>query len=452
MFNIQQYRKQASIIEKVLSDAPSYEKDYRIPASEYAQRQKNVWDMLQKKGFDCGVMYSNPFYRGDVPYLTGNTNMMVEPVAAVLGKNGLFFIAGLEEGLVAEQYCRRSGVINRRVDIMQIGAKTYPDGLLRPENIICEACSGKPRNIAVLTMPGILPVNLMQCLSSMVGCENVVDLSEEYYMIKYAKSEEELRLAEESCRIADVMLEGMLRILKPGMTETQVAEWGELIARELGVESMGFPILLTSGENNKTMVGKAGNRIIREGDIVHIGVSPQRDGVSGAERASVMCVRDPEQVTSSYRMWMDFLEGAFWRSVDAFKEIAANDLPGCYHEKEMIRYYESRKEEMERRSGLSLPRFAEQKGYVTTHNSGYTECQEQYGALGVNFNRTLPERVLMMTDVGLCGYLDDWNNVYIPDLDYIVIEKTCGKYGKEVRVLNQLPVNLQHLVGEGFDC
>jgi hypothetical protein len=29
----------------------------------------------------------------------------------------------------------------------------------------------------------------------------------------------------------------------------------------------------------------------------------------------------------------------------------------------------------------------------------------------------------------------------------VVVEKTLGKYGRDVRVLNKLPVNLQHLVG-----
>lgn len=451
MFDKSLFRNQAKIVENVLAKAPSFEKDYRIPGEEFVQRQKKVWKMLQKEGFDCGIVYSNPFYRGDVPYLTGNTNMMVEPAAAVLAENGLFFIAGLEEGLLAEQYCRRSGVLNRRVDIMNIGSSHYSNNILLPETIIQEACGGAPRNIALLTSQAIFPINLYRVLIGMVGEENVKDLSEKYYEIKYDKSDNELRLAEESCIISDFMLEGMLRTLRPGMTETQVAEWGEFIAREMGVESMGFPILVTSGINNKTMVGKAGNRIIREGDIIHVGVSPQRDGISGAQRASVMCVRSPEDVRPDYMMWMGFLEDAFRYAITVYEEIAQKDLPGCYHEQAMICYYDSRREEMERRSGLKLPRFAELKGYVTTHNSGYTECQELYGALNLNFNRKLPKQVLMMMDVGLCSYVDTWENEIIPNLDYIVIEKTTGKYDKEIRVLNRLPVNLQHLVGEGFD-
>ena len=56
-----------------------------------------------------------------------------------------------------------------------------------------------------------------------------------------------------------------------------------------------------------------------------------------------------------------------------------------------------------------------------------------------------------MMDVGLCSYVDAWENEIIPNLDYIVIEKSTGKYNKEIRILNRLPINLQHLVGEGFN-
>ena len=41
-----------------------------------------------------------------------------------------------------------------------------------------------------------------------------------------------------------------------------------------------------------------------------------------------------------------------------------------------------------------------------------------------------------------------WNDVIIPGMDYAVVEKTPGKYGKEVKVLTELPVNLQEFVGK----
>jgi len=53
---------------------------------------------------------------------------------------------------------------------------------------------------------------------------------------------------------------------------------GLAIASELGVEDMGFDIMVTSNEANRTLIGMAVNKKIIEDDIVHIGVAPKRDG------------------------------------------------------------------------------------------------------------------------------------------------------------------------------
>ena len=52
-----------------------------------------------------------------------------------------------------------------------------------------------------------------------------------------------------------------------------------------------------------------------------------------------------------------------------------------------------------------------------------------------------------MLDVALRGVGNRWDDVVIPGLDYLLVEKTLGKYGPRVEVLNALPINMQHLVG-----
>lgn len=450
MFSSALWKKQADIVAQVLEKAPKFDKEYRLPLEEFADRQQKVWEAVKAAGFDCGIVYSDEHYCGDVPYLGGNNNIIVEPIAGVITESGFHFIAGLESGTVAEQLYRRSGAKMNRVDILKIDDPQYPEGLVRPEQIIEAACGGKPKKIGLLTTRYVFPVSLYNVLRNYVGEENIEDISEKYYEIKYEKSEREMRLIEEGSRICDVMMEGMLRVLRPGMYETQVAQWGYAIAYELGAEEMGFKVMVTAGDSNKTMVGRASNNIIKEGDIVHIGVSPKRDGLCAAERASVVCVKDPSLVPAEQKVWFDFLEGAFHAGVAQFRKIAEQDLLGNTHEQAMIDYYNSKAEEMSQKTGIVFKDFAELKGYVTTHNSGYTECQEFYGALSLDFNKPLANRMVMMMDTGIKGYGSNWNDTVIKDIDYLVIEKTLGKYGKEVRILNDLPVNLQYLVGEAF--
>jgi hypothetical protein len=55
-----------------------------------------------------------------------------------------------------------------------------------------------------------------------------------------------------------------------------------------------------------------------------------------------------------------------------------------------------------------------------------------------------------MLDVAIRGIGDHWNDVILPDLDYLVIENTLGKFGERVETFNTLPINVQSLVGKGI--
>lgn len=447
MFDKNNWMKQAEIVSKVLEKAPSFEKGYMLPAEEFKTRQENVWNMLKQKGYDCGIVYSDEHYCGDVPYLAGNNNIIVEPIGAVLGEKGLYLMAGPESAIVAQQFCPRSGAKIRVMDILNLGTGQADKNLSMPAAIVMEACGKKPEKIAILSSKVFFPVGLYQELSEQLPQTVIDDLSEEYYKIKYNKSKSELRLIEESCRISDVMIEAMARILAPGLTEAQVAQWGYAVANELGADEQGFKIMVMSGESNKTMIGRATNKVIREGEVVSIGVAPKRDGLCGAQRISVVCVKDPAEISNQHMVLMKFLEEAFWFSVEEFERIVKEKLPGNTHEKSMIQYYKDREEEIGKKLGISISQFSELKGYVTSHNSGYTECQEMYGALSEKFKDELPENMVLMMDVGLKGYGEDWNQTRIPGLDYLVVEKTLIKEGEHVRVLNQLPANVQEFVG-----
>jgi hypothetical protein len=51
--------------------------------------------------------------------------------------------------------------------------------------------------------------------------------------------------------------------------------------------------------------------------------------------------------------------------------------------------------------------------------------------------------------VAVRGVGDYWNDVIIPDMDYVVVENTLAKFGARVENLNDLPLNVQALVGRG---
>lgn len=450
MFNINEWKKEAEIIADVLYDAPSFDKEYRIPEEEFRARWEKTWKELEKAGIDVGFVYCDEHYRGDVPYFGGNTNIHVEPVAGLVAKNGFFLLAGLEGGYCAEQLAGRSGCKVRKVEMLKLADEEYPVDAVRLEDVFEEACGKKPQNIGLLTPTEVMPHSFFQAFREYFGSEDaIIDARDILFKIKYIKSDNEMRMISEASKISDVMISGMLQVMKPGMYETQVAQWGYAIASELGVETQGIKIMVTSGEANRSIVGHALNRRIQEGDYVMLGVAPQRDGLTACERVSVVCAESPDKLTEDQKYWFNFVENAYRVGYDEYVRVAENNLPAYLQEQALVNYFKDHSEEVSKRMGKPID-MTKLKPYTGTHNSGYTECQEFYGAITLESKEPLGSQIVTMLDVAVRGYSSNWNDVIIPGMDYVLVEKTLGKFGNRVETLTKLPINVQHLVGRNF--
>ena len=432
---------------KVLENCDPIDKDLMVPLDEFKRRQNVTWSKLDAAGIDVGFVFSDEHYNGDVPYLGGNTNITIEQVAGVIGPDGFHIVAGLEGGYVAEQLALRAGTLVHKVELLQLADEKYPIQAERLEDVL-EATAGKTvKNIGLLTPRQVIPDGIVRYLEQLVGIENVIDAQELYYRIKYEKSDIEMALIRDSSRIGDAMIRAMLAVLRPGLLETQVAGWAYWIAKELGSEENGWDVMVTSDVANRTLIGKALNRPIQPGAYVHLGVAPKRDGLNACVRRSLIAVEDPSAVAPEQKYWFDFIEDAYRVGDEAYRRVAAEGLPARVQEQALVDFFSAHSDEVSKRYGkrIELERL---KPYTGTHNAGYTECQEFFGAITLDSDEPLGEQIVTMLDVAVRGVGDYWDDVIIPDMDYVVVENTLGKFGENVETFNRLPLNVQHLVGQ----
>ncbi|MCM8804325.1 MAG: M24 family metallopeptidase [Candidatus Omnitrophica bacterium] len=440
---LKDFKKEFKIIEKILSNCDRVDKFFKIPTEEFIERQKKVYNALSENGFDVGFVFSDEHYDGDVAYLGGNTNIQIEQVAGVIGKNGFHIIAGLEGGYIAEQLAERAKATVHKVEMLKLADEEYPIKAERIEDVIEQANGGKVKRVALLTPRQVIPASIVEYLEKIYGKENVCDAQEIYYKIKYEKSDNEMKLIKDACIIGDVVLRCMLAVLKPGMLETQVAGWGYLVGKELGAEEFGWDIMVGANTANRTLIGKALNRVINEGDYVHLGVAPKRDGLTSCVRRSVVCGK---RLTKNQKFWFNFIEEAYKVGLEWLKKISEENLPAYLQEEALINFFKSKSEQVSKIYGKKIE-LEKLKPYTGTHNAGYTECQEFYGAITLNSKEVLGNQIVIMLDVAVRGIGDWWNDVIIPDMDFVVIENTCGKFGQRLEELNKLPYNVQKLVG-----
>jgi Xaa-Pro aminopeptidase len=291
---------------------------------------------------------------------------------------------------------------------------------------------------------------LVEWMHERYGPDSVVPASDVYGRIKYEKSDMEMALTRDATLIGDAAMRAMLAVLKPGMRETQVAGWGYLALRQLGAEETGVDIMVTSGEANRTLIGKALNRVIQPGDMVHLGVSARRDGLCGCTRRSVVALEPGQPMPAGHRYWLDFVADAYRAGHEQFIVTARDNLPANTIEKAVVDFVAGKSEEVLRRLGHSID-LVRQKPYTCVHNSGYTECMEFYGAVTLASQQPLGNQIVNMLDVAMRGIGNHWQDVIIPGLDYVVVENTFGKTGRLAECLNTLAADCQPLVGRGVD-
>jgi Xaa-Pro aminopeptidase len=440
------HRQDLEKVLAVLKDTPAIDREYLAPREEFQARVRRVNDALKNHGHTVGLVFSDEHYAGDVPYLGGNTNISIEQVAGVIGPKGFHVVAGLEGGYVAEQLADRADASVHKVELLQLADEKYPIRAERLEDVIHAAAGKDVDHIALLTPRQVIPAGLVEYLENLYGRDGVVDAQELYYRVKYEKSDIEMRLIADACTIADAMMRAMLAVLRPGRLETEVAAWGAWVGRMLGSERDGFQIMVGANTANRTLIGPALNRRINEGDWVHLGAAPKRDGLTSCIRRSVVAVGSSKNISPDQKFWIDLVEEGYAVGERSYREVAAKSLPARLQEQSLVDFFADHSEEISRRVGKKID-LAAQKPYTGTHNSGYTECQEFFGAITLDSHEPLGKQIVTMLDVALRGIGDHWNDVVIPGLDFCVVENTLGKYGTRVETLTKVPIHAQDIVG-----
>lgn len=470
---------------RLLDSWPEIDRSRKIPTSEFIERRRKTWQAIRQPPYqaDVGFVFSDEHYSGDVPYLFGNTNVAIEQVAGAVGPDDLGrsgIIAGFEGVYVAGQLAGRGGTVVYPTESLQLADEVYPVEGFSLKDILNRIAGKQVKRIALLTPRQVIPAGIVDHLEQIVGGpENVIDAQEPYQKIKNLKSDNEMALLRDASIGTALMVRAMLAVLEPGMLETEVAAYGEFVAKLWGLERYGFPTMVGSDEACVTLIGPCLNRPIQEGAFVHLGASGKRDGLTACCRRSLIATKDPSRIPAYQAFWRDLVEEAFRIGFDHYVEIVRHNRPAKLQEQSLVNYFNSRTEEAiaqvaqeygeewEERvrqwlTGPALlpPGLARLKPYTGTHNAGYTECQEFYGAITLESEEPLDQQVVTMLDVALRGRGNSWDDVIIPGFDFFVVEDTLGKFGDRVENLTgyynasgqetpeagKLPIRVQELV------
>ncbi|MCR5088821.1 MAG: aminopeptidase P family protein [Oscillospiraceae bacterium] len=118
--------------------------------------------------------------------------------------------------------------------------------------------------------------------------------------LRASKDQEELRSLIEAQRISEKALAETLQLIRPGMTEKEVA--AELVYRMLkyGSEGNSFDPIVITGRNTSLPHGVPGDTVIREGDFITMDFGSLKDGYCSDMTRTVAVGHASEEMANIY--------------------------------------------------------------------------------------------------------------------------------------------------------
>ena len=132
----------------------------------------------------------------------------------------------------------------------------------------------------------------------------VVDAKPLVAPLRKIKEPKEVESVERAAELADLGIQTAGEIIRPGMTELEVATEVEYVLKKDGADRLAFPMFVNSGHRSLWVHGMATRKPIEKGDLIIVDIGPVYMGYC-ADICRTFCVGEPSeearQLYSLYR-------------------------------------------------------------------------------------------------------------------------------------------------------
>lgn len=349
----------------------------RLERQELVDRLARLREPMERHGVQAALAHGTSFMPGDVQYLTGY-DPQLESAAVLITAKRMIGLGGPEgQAMFADQALLGDW---RNLSAFKIPGQTYDLRFWTLTEVLEETLGAIPASVAALSEPNIVPWEAVRGLTD-AGVE-LRDASWILRELRYRKSPVELELYRTASGIATDAMRAMLAEVGPDVCELDVAAAADAAVKRGGAYATGFDAIVCSGPRIDTIIGRASPRIIRDGDLVMLGVSPRYEGYASALGRTVVAGRP----TSEQDAFLD-------RGAEALELAAQALVPGR----------PARQVDLAARSHLEGHGLGRFHIYGVGHGIGLSECLEDRTATAVS-DYELPTGIAMMLDVGLFGH------------------------------------------------
>jgi Xaa-Pro aminopeptidase len=361
-------------LESFIAQCQPIDLSVHIPRQEFEDRVERIRAEMKKRQVDVAIAFGNELRPGDTGWIT-NYDPQIEPTAVVIGPQNVFVLGGPEGKLYAEQSMQVGEF--RCLQELKIPEEDYPGfDFFTLNEIFNEASSFPPKSVGLLTCLDIITQAFYELIINTPVQK--VDMTDFLLKARYFKSKNELKCMRAASQIATYAMQAMIQSIKPGKRELEIAAVGEFVMKHFGADRIGVSTIVASGERASSVLGRASNRIIKEGEMILFSISPRYEGMASCVGRSVI-VGEPN---ADQKEIFQHVHHAYQLSIERIQYNApARDADL------VARNY--------------LKQYDLEPLYSQIHNIGWTEAMEGYGAATQYSEFLFPKGIALQLDIGI---------------------------------------------------
>lgn len=257
------------------------EKFARISDQEFQDRIARTARLTGEAGLDVLIVHSNEADFANVRYLSDYWPLFESAGVLVTPAGRVRLLIGPESETFARSRTKISDV-RKLVEYREPAEPDYPSIAVDSfRTLIKEAVGGAPQRIGLAGW-AIFPLPVYQSLREAFPDAELVKADGVLFQQRAIKSDAEVACLKEAFRITRAATDEVVRRLRPGMTELQIAGIAQGVIYDEGAEYEGLPQYVLSGPASSHAIGRAGYRVIQKGDVVQLNLSARVHGYSAS--------------------------------------------------------------------------------------------------------------------------------------------------------------------------
>jgi len=253
----------------------------RISDPEFQARIARTAQLTAEAGLDVLIVHSNEADFANVRYLSDYWPLF-ESAGVLVAPNGQVRLLIGPESETFSRSRTKIPDVRKLVEYREPAEPDYPSIKVDSfRSLILEAIGYEPKRIGLVGW-AIFPLPVYKGLREAFPNAELVKADNVLFQQRAIKSPAEVACLKEAFRITRAATDEVIRRLKPGMTELEIAGISQSVIYAEGAEYEGLPQYVLSGPASGHAIGRAGYRAIARGDIVQLNLSARVHGYSAS--------------------------------------------------------------------------------------------------------------------------------------------------------------------------